>query len=83
VERDQIEKKVREIVVEQCEITEEQIKPESSFLDDLGLDSLDCIEVVMEAEEEFNLEFPDADLNEITTVEQFVDLIHTKIKETA
>jgi len=70
-----IEKKVIAIIVEQLGIEESEVKPESSFIDDLGADSLDTVELVMAFEEEFDLEIPDEEAEKITTVGSAVDHI--------
>ena len=63
-----IEEKVKDIIAEQLGVKKEEIKLESSFIDDLGADSLDTVEVVMALEEEFGIEIPDEDAEKITTV---------------
>ena len=63
-----IEQRVKEIIVNQLNVNEEQITPEASFLDDLGADSLDTVELVMALEEEFETEIPDEEAEKITTV---------------
>lgn len=63
-----LEKKVSELIVEQLGVTEEEIKPEASFIDDLGADSLDIVELVMAMEEEFDIEIPDEDAERIQTI---------------
>jgi acyl carrier protein len=70
-----IEEKVKGIVVEQLGVQEDQVKTDSSFVDDLGADSLDTVELVMALEEEFGCEIPDEDAEKITTVKQAVDYI--------
>ncbi|MGH8426652.1 MAG: acyl carrier protein [Gammaproteobacteria bacterium] len=70
-----IEEKVRKIVVEQLGVKEEDVKPEASFVDDLGADSLDTVELVMALEEEFECEIPDAEAEKLTTVQQTIDYI--------
>ena len=67
--------KVKQIVVEQLGVKEEQVTPQASFMSDLGADSLDTVELVMALEEEFKLEIPDEDAEKITTVQQAVDYI--------
>jgi len=69
------EERVRKIVVEQLGVSEEQVTPEASFVDDLGADSLDTVELVMALEEEFNTEIPDEDAEKITTVKQAISFI--------
>lgn len=75
-----IEEKVKEIVVEQLGVQEDQVKSDSSFVDDLGADSLDTVELVMALEEEFGCEIPDEDAEKITTVKQAVEYIQTHQK---
>ncbi len=65
-----IEERVRKIVVEQLGVKEEEVTPEASFVDDLGADSLDTVELVMALEEEFGCEIPDEEAEKITTVQQ-------------
>jgi acyl carrier protein len=70
-----IEERVKKIVVEQLGVKEEEVNPESSFVDDLGADSLDTVELVMALEEEFETEIPDEEAEKITTVQQAIDYI--------
>jgi acyl carrier protein len=70
-----IEERVMKIVVEQLGVNEDQVTPEASFVDDLGADSLDTVELVMALEEEFDTEIPDEDAEKITTVKQAIDFI--------
>ncbi|MCP3870267.1 MAG: acyl carrier protein [Gammaproteobacteria bacterium] len=70
-----VEERVRKIVVEQLGVTEDEATMEASFVDDLGADSLDTVELVMALEEEFETEIPDEDAEKITTVKQAVDYI--------
>ncbi len=70
-----IEDRVAKIVVEQLGVKEEEVKAESSFVDDLGADSLDTVELVMALEEEFDTEIPDEEAEKITTVQSAVDYI--------
>ena len=72
---DNIVERVKKIVAEQLGVNEEDIKNESSFVDDLGADSLDTVELVMALEEEFECEIPDEQAEKITTVQQAVDFI--------
>ena len=71
-----VEERVRKIVIEQLGVGEDQVTPEASFVDDLGADSLDTVELVMALEEEFNTEIPDEDAEKITTVKQAIDFIN-------
>ena len=65
-----IEERVKAIVVEQLGVKEEDVSADSSFVDDLGADSLDTVELVMALEEEFNCEIPDEEAEKITTVKE-------------
>jgi len=67
--------KVKKIIVEQLGVEEDDIAMESSFIDDLGADSLDIVELIMALEEEFDLEIPDNEAEKITTVGDAVDYI--------
>ena len=75
-----IEERVRKIVVEQLGVTEDQVTLEASFVDDLGADSLDTVELVMALEEEFDAELPDDQAEAITTVKQAVAFIEANDK---
>ena len=68
--------KVKNIIVDKLGVEESRIVPEASFLDDLGADSLDLVELIMEFEEEFDLEIPDEDAEGITTVGSAIDYIN-------
>lgn len=70
-----VEERVKKIVVEQLGVKEEEVNMSSSFVDDLGADSLDTVELVMALEEEFETEIPDEEAEKITTVQQAVDYI--------
>jgi acyl carrier protein len=70
-----VEEKVKEIIVDQLGVDEKQVKSEASFIDDLGADSLDTVELVMALEEEFDIEIPDEDAEKITSVQNAVDYI--------
>jgi acyl carrier protein len=71
------EERVRKIVIEQLGVTEEQAKNEASFVDDLGADSLDTVELVMALEEEFECEIPDEEAEKITTIQQAIDYVNS------
>lgn len=75
-----IEERVKQIVVEQLGVKEEEVSGDSSFVDDLGADSLDTVELVMALEEEFNCEIPDNEAEKITTVQQAIDYIKQHIQ---
>jgi acyl carrier protein len=77
---DNIEQRVKKIVAEQLGVNEADIKNESSFVDDLGADSLDTVELVMALEEEFECEIPDESAEKITTVQQAIDYVNTNVK---
>ncbi|MGP1464322.1 MAG: acyl carrier protein [Prevotella koreensis] len=64
----EIESKVRDIIVEKLGVNEEEVKPEASFTNDLGADSLDTVELIMEFEKEFNISIPDDQAEKISTV---------------
>ena len=70
-----IEDRVKKIVVEQLGVAEDQVTPDASFVDDLGADSLDTVELVMALEEEFDTEIPDDEAEKITTVKQAIEFV--------
>ncbi len=70
-----IEERVKRIIVEQLGVKEEQVTLEASFINDLGADSLDTVELVMALEDEFSCEIPDADAETITSVQQAIDYV--------
>lgn len=72
--------RVRELVVDQLGVDTEEVTVEASFVDDLGADSLDIVELVMAFEEEFELEIPDEDAEKITTVGAAVNYIKAKVE---
>ena len=76
-----IEERVKKIVVEQLGVKEEDIKPESSFVGDLGADSLDTVELVMALEEEFETESPDDNAENIKTFQEAVDYIKSHMSD--
>jgi len=73
-----IENKVKKIIIDQLDVTEEEVTSGASFVDDLGADSLDTVEMVMAFEEEFNIEIPDEDAEKIRTVQDAMDYISKK-----
>ncbi|KAF3997955.1 acyl carrier protein [Glaciimonas immobilis] len=77
-----IEQRVKKIVAEQLGVAEADIKLESSFVDDLGADSLDTVELVMALEDEFEMEIPDEQAEKITTVQQAIDYAKAYVKAT-
>lgn len=74
-----VEEKVKNIIVEQLGVDMESVTPEASFIDDLGADSLDIVELVMTMEEEFDLEIPDEDAEKIKTVNDVTNYIKAKV----
>ena len=76
-----VEERVRKIVVEQLGIKEEELKNDASFVDDLGADSLDTVELVMALEEEFETEISDEKAEQITTVQQAIDYIKSSLNQ--
>lgn len=76
-----LEEKVKDIIVEKLGVAAEKVKGDAHFIDDLGADSLDTVELVMAFEEEFAVEIPDEDAQQITTVKNAVDYLSKKIKE--
>ncbi|TET63879.1 acyl carrier protein [Candidatus Aerophobetes bacterium] len=79
--KDEILKKVKEITSEQLGVDEPQITPEAKFVEDLGADSLDTVELVMALEEEFDLEISDEDAEKLVTVQKVVDYIEDHLEE--
>ncbi|OGP31159.1 MAG: acyl carrier protein [Deltaproteobacteria bacterium GWC2_42_11] len=75
-----VESKVKKIIVDQLGVSEEDVSPKASFVEDLGADSLDTVEMVMAFEEEFNIEIPDEDAEKIKTVQDSIDYISKKAK---
>ena len=75
-----LNEKVTNIIVDKLSVEESRVVPEASFLDDLGADSLDTVELIMEFEEEFDLEIPDEDAEKITTVGAALEYINNNSK---
>jgi len=73
-----LEDKVKEIIVEQLGVNAEQVTPEASFIEDLGADSLDTVDLVMAFEEEFGAEIPDEDAEKLTTVGKVIEYLRGK-----
>ena len=76
-----LEDKVKEIIVEQLGVDASEVTSTASFIDDLGADSLDTVELVMAFEEEFDIEIPDEDAEKMTTVGQAIDYLKAKVKK--
>ena len=76
-----IPERVKQIIVEQLGVDESQVEPSASFVDDLGADSLDIVELVMAFEEAFDIDIPDEDAEKIQTVKQAIDYIDAKAKK--
>jgi acyl carrier protein len=75
-----VEERVKQIIVEQLGVDEAEVTPNASFVDDLGADSLDTVELVMAFEEAFEIEIPDEDAEKIRTVKDAVDYINSHAK---
>jgi acyl carrier protein len=75
----QLEEKIKAVIVEQLNITEEECVPEAAFIDDLGADSLDIVELIMAMEDHFGLEISDDDLAKIRTVRDITEYIKGKL----
>jgi len=73
-----VEEKVKEIIIDQLGVDEKQVSPEASFMDDLGADSLDTVELVMALEEEFDIEIPDEEAEKISSVQNAIDYIKNR-----
>jgi acyl carrier protein len=73
--------KFKEIIVDRLGVDPNEITPEASFIDDLGADSLDTVELVMAFEEEFNLEIPDEDAEKLTTVGKAMEYLQKRLSE--
>jgi len=71
--------KFKEIIVDQLGVEEDDVAPDASFIDDLGADSLDIVELIMAFEEEFDIEIPDEDAEKITSVQEAIDYIESKL----
>ncbi|MEJ2229850.1 MAG: acyl carrier protein [Nitrospirales bacterium] len=74
-----VEDRVKKIIVEQLGVEEDDVVPEAKFVEDLGADSLDTVELVMALEEEFEIEIPDEDAEKIQTVSAAIDFIKEKV----
>ncbi len=76
---EEIENKLKQIVMDRLDVDEDQITPEASFVEDLGADSLDIVELIMGIEEEFDIEIPDEDAEKLTTVGGALEYIKSKL----
>ena len=76
-----VEQRVKEIIVAQLSVSEEEVVPEASFVDDLGADSLDLVELIMVMEEKFEQEIPDEDAEKLQTVKDAIDYIKERVTE--
>lgn len=79
MDQNEVFSKVKDIIVEQLGVEEGEVKMETSFVDDLGADSLDIVELIMAMEEEFNIEIPDEDAEGIGTVNDVVSYVAAKV----
>lgn len=76
-----LEERVKKVIEEQLSVNQDQIKEDASFIDDLGADSLDTVELVMALEEEFGVEIPDEDAEQITKVGEAIDYVKKHVQE--
>lgn len=76
-----LEDKIKDIIVDKLGVSADKVKPEAHFVEDLGADSLDTVELVMAFEDEFDVEIPDEDAQNITTVQNAIDYLSKKMKE--
>lgn len=74
-----LEDKVKQIIVQELGLEEDDLVPEKSFIEDLGLDSLDVMTLAMAIEEEFDIEVPDDDVEEIKTIQNIIDYLHKRL----
>ena len=77
---EEVLEKVKEIIVDQLGVADSSITMDASFIDDLGADSLDIVELIMALEEEFDIEIPDSDAEKVVTVEDVVEYIKENVK---
>lgn len=74
-----LEDKIKQIIVQELGLEEDDLVPEKSFIEDLGLDSLDVMTLAMAIEEEFDIEVPDDDVEEIKTIQNVIDYLHKRL----
>ncbi|EFQ23661.1 acyl carrier protein [Aminomonas paucivorans] len=79
MQMEEVMSRLKEIVVDRLNVEEEQIKPEASFVEDLGADSLDIVELIMGIEEEFDIEIPDEDAEKLTSVGDAINYVKNKL----
>ena len=76
-----LEDKIKEIIIEQLGVSADEVVPEASFIDDLGADSLDIVELVMALEEEWGIEIPDDDAEKIQTIQDAITYVEERTKD--
>ena len=79
MQMEELMSRLKEIVVDRLNVEEDQIKPEASFVEDLGADSLDIVELIMGIEEEFDIEIPDEDAEKLTSVGDAINYVKNKL----
>lgn len=81
MDREELLKKIKTIVADKLSISEDQVTEEASFIDDLGADSLDTVELVMALEDEFDLDIPDEEAEKLTTVGKAIDFVLARLSK--